>query len=209
MNRIGLSDKATLYSGHTISPMKIFNHFTRRQAQRFEAQIRPHLENLHRYAARLTGQAADAEDLVQELLLSLYRKDINLDALENAGTWLLKSLYHQFIDFTRKQRRNPGLPNAEPADAMIDALPDEDCRAEQLAERAALQRQIQAALSGLNPEQRALVVLHDMEGFALTELAPILDLPLGTLKSRLHRARQTLRERIFMEPFSASERVTG
>jgi RNA polymerase sigma factor (sigma-70 family) len=189
--------------------MTLFNYFTRRKAQHFEAQIRPHLENLHRYASRLTGQSVDAEDLVQELLLSLYRKGIDLDSLDNAGTWLLKSLYHQFIDFTRKQKRNPGLPNAEAADAMIDALPDEQHRAEQLAERAALQRQIQTALAILNPEQRALVVLHDMEGFALNELVPILDVPLGTLKSRLHRARQALREHIFMEPFSDSERVTG
>lgn len=189
--------------------MNLFKYFTRHKAQRFDAQIRPHLGNLHRYAARLTGQTDDAEDLVQELLLSLYRKDIDLDRLDNAGTWLLKSLYHQFIDFTRKQQRNPSLPNAESAENVIDALPDEHQQAEQLAERAALQRHIQAALASLNPEQRALVVLHDMEGFALSELVPVLDVPLGTLKSRLHRARQTLRENIFMEPFADSERVTG
>ena len=93
--------------------MKLFNYFTRDKAHRFEKQIRPHLDSLHRYASRLTGQPDDAEDLVQELLLSLYRKDINLDTLDNAATWLLKSLYHQFIDFTRKQKRNPGLPNTE------------------------------------------------------------------------------------------------
>lgn len=189
--------------------MKLFNYFTRPKVQRFDIQIRPHLQNLHRYASRLTGQADDADDLVQELLLSLYRKNINLDSLDNAGSWLLKSLYYQFIDFTRKQRRNPGLPNAESADEIIEALPDEQHRVEQLAEHAILQRQILAALNSLNPEQRALVVLHDMEGFTLNELVPVLDAPLGTLKSRLHRARQVLREQIFMEPFSDSERVTG
>ena len=189
--------------------MKIFNYFSRSKAQRFERQIHPHLDNLHRYASRLTAQPDDAEDLVQELLLSLYRKDINLDSLENATTWLLKSLYHQFIDFTRKQNRNPGLPNTQALDNLLANIPDEDSQAEQLAERAALQRQIHAALATLNPEQRALLVLHDMEGFTLGELVPILDVPLGTLKSRLHRARQALREHIFMEPFSESERVTG
>jgi RNA polymerase sigma factor (sigma-70 family) len=189
--------------------MKLFNHFSRRKAHRFEKQIRPHLDNLHRYASRLTGQPDDAEDLVQELLLSLYRKDIDLNTLDNAATWLLKSLYHQFIDFTRKQKRNPGLPNAESFEDLINNLPDEHSQAEQLAEQTALQRQIRAALAGLNPEQRALVVLHDMEGIALNDLVPILDVPLGTLKSRLHRARQTLREHIFMEPFVDPERVTG
>lgn len=189
--------------------MKFLYSSTRNKSRRFEKQIRPHLANLYRYAQRLTGSADDAEDLVQELLLSLYRKDINLDSLENAATWLLKSLYHQFIDFTRKQKRNPGSPNPEPLDTLINEMPDEHTRAEQLAERTALQRQIQQALTHLNPEQRALVVLHDMEGFVLSELELILDTPLGTLKSRLHRARQTLREQIFMEPFSDSERVKG
>ncbi len=189
--------------------MSIFNYFSRHKAQRFEAQIRPHLESLHRYASRLTGHTDDAEDLVQELLLSLYRKDINLDSLDNAGTWLLKGLYHQFVDFTRRQKRNPGLPNAESTDETIDALPDERHQVEQFAEHALLQRQILSALNSLNPEHRAVVVLHDMEGFTLNELVPVLDAPLGTLKSRLHRARQTLREQILMEPFTDSERVTG
>lgn len=188
---------------------KLFNYFTRSKPHRFEQQIRPHLDNLHRYASRLTGQTADAEDLVQELLLSLYRKDIDLDTLENAGTWLLKSLYHQFIDFTRKQTRNPGVPNVEILQDRLETIPDESARAEQLVEQAALRQQIHAALAGLGPEQRALVVLHDMEGFTLAELETILGTPLGTLKSRLHRARQALRTQIFMEPFAESERVTG
>lgn len=189
--------------------MKFFSPGRRNKARQFEQQIRPHLGALHRYASRLTGQADDAEDLVQDLLLSLYRKDINLDALENTATWLLKSLYHQFIDFTRKQKRNPGVPNPESPDARMNELADENTRAEHLAEHSALQRQIKQALAQLNPEQRALVVLHDMEGFALSELEQILDNPLGTLKSRLHRARQAMRAQILREPFAESERVKG
>jgi len=187
--------------------MKLFDQILRRQ-QRFEKQIRPYLNDLHRYATRLTGHPDDAEDLVQELLLSLYRKEIRLDHLENPVTWLLKSLYHQFIDFTRRQHRNPGIPNPQSLDELINAIPDDQNRAEQLAEQVALQQQIHTALAILNPEQRALIVLHDMEGIPLGELEKILDTPLGTLKSRLHRTRQTLRERIFMEPFRKSERVT-
>jgi RNA polymerase sigma factor (sigma-70 family) len=187
--------------------MKFFNHLSR--AHRFEKQIRPHLNSLHRYASRLTGHADDAEDLVQELLLGLYRKEIQLDKLDNPATWLLKSLYHQFVDFTRRQQRNPGLPNPASFDELLNALPDEHSRAEQLAEHAMLHQQLQRALAILNPEQRALVVLHDMEGFVLSELELILDTPLGTLKSRLHRARQILRDRIFLEPFVDSERDTG
>lgn len=188
---------------------KLLGYLTRSKAHRFERQILPYLDKLYRYASRLTGHADDAEDLVQELLLSLYRKDVDLADLDNAGTWLLKSLYHQFIDFTRQQKRNPGLPNKVDIQDQMHNLSDETARAEQLAEQTALQQQIRTALAGLNPEHRALVVLHDMEGFTLTELETILETPLGTLKSRLHRARQALREQLFMEPFSESGRVTG
>lgn len=184
-------------------------YFTRRKSLRFEQQIRPHLGALHRYATRLTGHPADAEDLVQELLLGLYRKNINLAELDNAGTWLLKSLYHQFIDFTRRQQRNPSLPNPDDGQELLEYFQDDSARAEQLAELGALQRKLQRALSTLNPEQRALVVLHDMEGYSLNELERILDTPLGTLKSRLHRARQSLRAQLFVEPFGESQRVTG
>lgn len=187
----------------------LFSYFKRQQPARFDRQVRPHLETLHRYASRLTGHAADAEDLVQELLLSLYRKDIDLDTLDRPDTWLLKSLYHQFIDFTRKQQRNPSRPNSADLQDLLETLPDESAHAEYLAEQQALQRDLRQALASLNPEQKALVVLHDMEGFTLNELETILDTPLGTLKSRLHRSRQSLRAQLFVEPFTESERVTG
>jgi len=189
--------------------MGLFDYTKRRKAPSFEDTIRPYLASLMRYAGRLTGGPDDAEDLVQDLLLSLFRKDIHLQDLEDPGRWLLKSLYHQFIDFTRKQSRNPGRPNAECFEAQMREVSDDAGRTEQLAEQADLHRQLRIALSRLNPEQRALIVLHDMEGFTLTELVVVLDAPLGTLKSRLHRAREALRTDISMEPFSESQRVTG
>jgi RNA polymerase sigma-70 factor (ECF subfamily) len=189
--------------------MGFFDQLKRRKAVSFEEAIRPYLAPLMRYAGRLTGGPDDAEDLVQELLLALYRKNIRLQDLDDPRSWLLKSLYNQFIDFTRKQSRNPGIPNAESFEVQMRDYSDESSRSEQLAEQADLQRQIQRALALLNPEQRALIVLHDMEGFTLNELVPVLEAPLGTLKSRLHRARDVLRKGILMEPFSESQRVTG
>lgn len=188
---------------------KLFNYFAQRKSLRFEQQIHPHLTRLHRYASRLTGDSADAEDLVQELLLSLYRKDIDLAKLNDPTSWLLKSLYHQFIDFTRRQQRNPSLPNTVDTRELLEDLPDDAARAEHLAELKTLQRELNRALASLNPAQKALVILHDMEGYTLNELEYILDTPLGTLKSRLHRAHQALRVELFMEPFSESDRVTG
>ena len=202
-------NRATAGTGHAIAMNKLLHYFTRRKSLRFEQQIHPHLPQLERYASRLTGHPQDAEDLVQELLLALYRKDIDLAKLDNPATWLLKSLYHQFIDFTRRQQRNPSRPDCDDSTGLLEALPDDTLRAENLAELKELQHALHRALASLNPEQKALVVLHDMEGYSLGELAQILDTPLGTLKSRLHRARQALRAQLFMEPFADPERVTG
>lgn len=167
--------------------------FTSSRQQRFEKQVRPYLTILYQYAFRLTGgHADDAEDIVQDLLLNLYNREIELASLANARTWLFKSLYHQFIDFTRKQKRTPSVPDSDDDERLAmeeqaDALPDESLHQQQLG--ACLEQ----ALNQLEPELRMLVLLHEVEGYTLVEIAEIMDTPLGTLKSRLHRTRKALR----------------
>jgi len=89
----------------------------------------------------------------------------------------------------------------------LDNVPSSRDGPEQDAERSALRDRILLAVRQLNPEQRAIVAMHDVEGYSLEELAKMLETPIGTLKSRLHRARQRLRALLPMEPFSADERV--
>lgn len=172
--------------------------------------MRPQVEFLHRLAWRFTGSVADAEDLVQDVLLKLYPRREELAGIEQLRPWLAKVLYRQYVDFVRQRARSPSSAPAadgQGADDPVQALaatqdgPDGD------AERGELRARILAALEQLNPEQRAVVVMHDVEGYSLEELEPILEVPLGTLKSRLHRARQRLRADLGMEPFSALERV--
>ena len=175
--------------------------------KRFEKQIRPHLTTLYQYAYRLCGHPDDAEDLVQELLVSLYNKKIDLSALEQAKSWLLKSLYHQFIDFTRRQKRNPSIPNPEDVTEHINQQVDPAHSPHQSVERARLGEKLENALNQLPHEQKMLILLHDVEGHTLTEIADIMDIPLGTLKSRLHRTRKALRIVLQREPFKEFRRV--
>jgi len=168
--------------------------------RRFEKQIRPHLTVLYQYAYRLAGNADDAEDVVQDLLLNLYNRETDLTGLTNLKTWLLKSLYHQFIDFTRKQKRTPSVPNSDDDELLSQyeetkAGPAEAVHQDQLGQR------LEQALDQLGHEQKMLVLLHDVEGHTLTEIAEIMDTPLGTLKSRLHRTRKALRTILQREPF--------
>jgi RNA polymerase sigma-70 factor (ECF subfamily) len=176
----------------------------------FEEMLRPHVEFLYRLAWRFTGNAADAEDLVQDVLLKLFPRVRELSAIEQLRPWLARVLYRQYIDFTRLRDRSPtGRQSTEPesGEDPLERFAADDEGPEERAERRQLQDRIVGALRRLNPEQRAVITLHDVEGYSLVELETVLDAPLGTLKSRLHRARQQLRGLLAMEPFSAGERV--
>jgi len=185
---------------------------TRTAASKFEDLLRPQVEYLYRLAWRFTGSVADAEDLVQDVLLKLYPRTRELLDIERLRPWLAKVLYRQYIDFFRKRARSPLVElaaDSEGEDDPLDTLPALEDGPEDHAERSRLRERILAALERLSPEQRAVVTMHDVEGYSLEELETILETPLGTLKSRLHRARQRLRALLPMEPFSAGERVNS
>ena len=157
----------------------------------FEALLRPHLDRLYRLAYRFTGTRHDAEDLVQELCLRLYDRLDVLRALESPRPWLARALHNLFVDEARRARRSPVQAVGElPEVASEAAGPDRQAAAALTLERIA------AALEHLPPEQRAVLAWHDIEGYTLEELADSHDLPLGTLKSRLHRARAALKDRL-------------
>jgi len=177
------------------------------RAKRFELLIRPLLPQLYRQAYRLCGHRQNAEDLVQDLLTRLYEQHRPLEDLDNIKTWLLKALYHQFIDTYRKQKFDRQIDGGEVAEEALLAIPCPHGSAEEVTERQFDQQRLMQAIQSLSAEHHAIVVLHDMEGYTLTELEPVLAVPLGTLKSRLHRARQQLRETLLKEPLTDTLRV--
>ncbi|MFK5914311.1 MAG: RNA polymerase sigma factor [Woeseiaceae bacterium] len=192
--------------------MSLLNFITSTRKSSFSKQIKPHLQRLYTQAFRLTANQDDAEDLVQNLLLRLYEKKIDLETIEKLPNWLLRSLYHQFVDHYRKKNRLPIDDKNSQSEEIINSLAYEDESPHQLYENEFTRRQLQSVIEQLNPDQQALIALHDIEGHSLPELSQIMDLPLGTLKSRLHRARQTLRDHFFahkidlMEPFNENKR---
>ncbi len=164
-----------------------------------------HVEYLYRVAYRFCGNnQADAEDLVQDLLIKLYPRVEEIRALEHLRPWLVRVMYRQFIDQVRRNKRSP-LYGAD--DVMkLEIAADEGQTAASLLEQERLQHQLLTAMNALNEEQRAVVSLHDIEGYTLQELEDMLETPIGTLKSRLHRARAKLRG--VLEPFAGPERDT-
>lgn len=175
-------------------------------------RLLPLLPELFRTALHYSGSEQEAEDLLHDLVLKLCRQPAQLDAVEVLLPWLRRSLYNLFIDHVRARQRSPLAlvdPSAEPAE--LDRLVSDACGPEALAEQADEQRRISAALQRLRPEQRAVVVLHDIEGHALQDIAAMVEVPIGTVKSRLFRGRRQLLllldERNLAEPASViSER---
>lgn len=178
--------------------MKIW-FFDRRRARedRFVALVFPHLRPLYRLGYRLTGSADEAEDLVQDALTALLPRVAELDAVAQLRPWLAKVLYRRFVDGYRRQRRCPvdvavsidDERNPPLLDTAGDAFHDLDDMA-----RLDLQRSIQRALLTLPESWRNAVLLHDVEGYTAAEVAEMLELEVGTVKSRLHRARKKLQQ---------------
>ena len=168
---------------------------------RFEAEALPLLPGLYSAAFRLTRNAADAEDLVQETFLRAYRGFHQFEPGTNLKAWLYRILTNTFINSYRKKQREPQTdsldetedwylysrmaergtePSAEAS--VIESLPDED---------------VQEALSSLPEQFRIAVLLADVEGFSYKEIAEITEVPIGTVMSRLHRGRKALEKRLW------------
>lgn len=188
-----------------MSITKLFKSRTR-PADRFEQLISPHISSLYRYAYRLSQSSDGAEELVQLLLTRLFHKLEELEKVEILRPWLTRSLYNLYVDGYRKQQRTLSVisPEEMPEEAVsMDKTPFETTELNQQ------QQIIQSALQLLNEDQRIVIQLHDAEGYTLSELADSLQTPIGTLKSRLHRARSLLREKTEMELFGEQSRVNS
>lgn len=167
--------------------------FRRTDNSRFTELVRPHFDALFAAARRLTVSAADAEDLVQDVCLKAHLRIDELETIEFRRAWLLKILYHRFIDIQRTRNRSP----VDMADTGADShdpehMTPDGSRPEDLVEREMRVDKIIRAMGILNSEASSLLALHDIEGFSLQELKTLTGLPEGTIKSRLHRTRSRL-----------------
>lgn len=162
-------------------------------ARLFEQRMRPHFDVLYRSARRLTRNTADAEDLVQELCVRVYPRLDELATMDNPRSWLLCILYRLFVDSVRHRKSSPidymsALEGDDESSFMACGRPSP----EDDAESALDAQRLEQAWQRLDRVQRALLALHDIEGYTLVELKEMTGLPEGTLKSRLHRARVRL-----------------
>jgi len=175
--------------------------------RKFEALIRPHLRELYSYAYRLCGDSNRAEDIVQDLVLRLYQSKSRIDEVENLRPWLYKSLFRQYLNDKRGESRSP-FGFIDDSEEIVDEYEanHQDASPEAITEQHIQSANLKKAIFSLAPEFHQILVIHDLEGFSVKETANILDIPTGTVKSRVHRARNKLRK-MLVEGTRAEEAV--
>ena len=165
----------------------------------FDGEFLPHIDAMYNFAYRLTYDEDDAKDLVQETYLKAFRFINSFEEGTNAKAWLFRILKNSFINDYRKKSKEPNKVdyndvetyyNSEDANAEITP----DLRVEALQDM--IGDEVSNALNSLAIDFRTVIILCDLEGFTYEEMAKILDIPIGTVRSRLHRARNLLKEKL-------------
>ena len=160
---------------------------------RFTHLLRPHFDALYGAARRLTSSPSDAEDLVQDVCLKAFESIDELEKIEFRRAWLLKVLYHLFVDRQRAKSRSP----VDQADTGEDSFNPEDFgrsghRPDELLEEDARVETIVWAMGILGNDDCSLLALRDIEEYSLEEIGDLTGLATSTIKSRLHRTRSKL-----------------
>jgi RNA polymerase sigma-70 factor, ECF subfamily len=164
----------------------------------FEELVLRHQTQIYRVAYRLTGNHNDAEDLAQEAIVEAFRAFDRYQPGTYFDRWLYRIMSRTYIDIVRRRNRRPVVsldaPMGGEGDPLVTVMGDSSQDPQQMTETFDLDGIVQVALDGLPQEFRTAVVLADIEGLSYDEVAQALRCPVGTVRSRLHRARQMLRE---------------
>jgi RNA polymerase sigma-70 factor (ECF subfamily) len=152
-----------------------------------------HIDSLYGTALRLTRRAQDAEDLVQDTYLKAFRSAQQFEAGTNLKAWLFTILHNTFRNIRRHDGRNPVDVDSDAVERAVSDAPGAQSP-EQILTRATLDADLQAALDALPDAFRQAVWLRDVEELSYAEMAKVLDVPIGTVMSRISRGRRALAE---------------
>ncbi|MBO3700134.1 sigma-70 family RNA polymerase sigma factor [Roseivirga sp. E12] len=175
------------------------NYSEKEKTEIFDSEFMPHVDSMYNFGYRLTFDEDDAKDLVQDTYLKAFRFINSFQRGTNAKAWLFRILKNSFINEFRKKSKQPAkvdyneveqFYNSDDAGENITT----DLRVETVQHM--IGDEISGALNGIPVDFRTVIILSDLEGFTYEEMSKILDIPIGTVRSRLHRARNMLKEKL-------------
>lgn len=159
----------------------------------FELLVRRYAGQVYRIALRVCGNPADAEDVAQEVFLKLCRSLNRFQGESSFHTFLYRVTTNAALDFLRGRKRRETVPLEAEGNGPLTVLPDPDAPPEEQLERRELQRAVRRGIAKLPAGQRTALALRELEGLSYAEIAAVLGLSEGTVKSRIARGRERLR----------------
>ena len=166
----------------------------------FHREAVPHMDILYNYALRMTGSRDDAEDLLQETFLRAYRFWDKFQQGTNIRAWLFRIMKNSYINRYRKESKEPDTVDYDKIQNYYSSIRADFADPNDLQEKifgGLLEDDISNALEALPEDFRTVVILSDIEELPYEEIAEFVNCPVGTVRSRLHRGRKMLREKLF------------
>lgn len=166
----------------------------------FEREAIPHMDALYNFALKMTGDSDYADDLVQETFMRAFRFWDKFEKGTNCKAWLFKIMKNTYINDYRKKSKSPVKIDYEDVENFyenIKASNTNDAHLEKDIYDNLLDDELSRAISSLPEDFRTVIILCDIEGFTYEEIADFVDAPIGTVRSRLHRARKTLFTKLY------------
>ncbi|GHE65770.1 MULTISPECIES: sigma-70 family RNA polymerase sigma factor [Roseivirga] len=175
------------------------NYSEKEKTEVFDGEFMPHVDSMYNFAYRLTFDEDDAKDLVQDTYLKAFRFINSFERGTNAKAWLFRILKNSFINEYRKKSKQPNKVDYNEVEQYynsddVDENITTDLRVETVQHM--IGDEISGALNNIPVDFRTVIILSDLEGFTYEEMSKILDIPIGTVRSRLHRARNMLKEKL-------------
>jgi RNA polymerase sigma factor (sigma-70 family) len=165
----------------------------------FDKEFMPHIDSMYNFAFRLTNDEDDANDLVQDTYMKAFRFINSFQEGTNSKAWLFRILKNSFINDYRKKSKQPSKIDYQEVESTYNTEDTEvsgtiDLRTESVQDL--IGDEVATSLNSLPVDFRTVIILCDIEGFTYEEMAKILDIPIGTVRSRLHRARNLLKDKL-------------
>lgn len=166
----------------------------------FEREAIPHMDALYNFAFRMTGDSDDANDLVQETYLKAFRFFDKFERGTNSKAWLFRILKNTFINDYRKKSKEPDKVDYEEVENFyenVKPFSGDSSHLEKEIYDNLLDDEISGAIASLPDDFKTVIILSDIEGFTYDEIADFVDCPVGTVRSRIHRARKMLFAKLY------------